>query len=87
MRRWPSLWTGGGSPEAGSNEGSAPRRARALGLGLEPFELTEEAVFDIHATWAFLQAKAGVEMADAMVTEYFKTFRTLCDAPHIGSPS
>jgi plasmid stabilization system protein ParE len=51
---------------------------------LELLELTEEAVFDIDATWAFLQAKAGVEMADAIVTEFFKTFRALSDAPHIG---
>jgi hypothetical protein len=36
---------------------------------LDPFQLAEDAIFDIDAIWLYLLEKEGVETADRIVTE------------------
>jgi toxin ParE1/3/4 len=51
---------------------------------LDPFQLAEDAIFDIDAIWLYLLEKEGVETADRVVTELFKTFYKLADIPNSG---
>lgn len=51
---------------------------------MDPFRLTQDAVFDIDAIWLYLLEKEGVETADRMVTELFKGFYKLADIPNVG---
>jgi plasmid stabilization system protein ParE len=51
---------------------------------LDPFHLTEDAIFDIDAIWLYLLEKEGVEIADRIVTELFKGFYKLSDIPNAG---
>jgi plasmid stabilization system protein ParE len=41
---------------------------------LDPFQLTEEAIFDIDAIWLYLLERDGLETADRVVTDIFKGF-------------
>ena len=51
---------------------------------MDPFQLTEDAVLDIHSIWLYLQEKNGLEFADRVVTELFKRFYRLADIPNRG---
>lgn len=51
---------------------------------MDPFQLTEDAIFDIDAIWLYLLEKEGVETADRIVTELFKGFYKLADIPNSG---
>jgi plasmid stabilization system protein ParE len=51
---------------------------------LEPFQLTEDAIFDIDAIWLYLLEREGVEAADRIVTGIFKGFYRLAEMPEIG---
>ena len=51
---------------------------------MDPFQLAEDAIFDIDAIWLYLLEKEGVETADRVVTELFKTFYKLADIPNSG---
>jgi plasmid stabilization system protein ParE len=51
---------------------------------LDPFQLTEDAIFDIDAIWLYLLEKEGVETADRIVAELFKGFYRLADIPDSG---
>jgi plasmid stabilization system protein ParE len=51
---------------------------------LDPFQLTEDAIFDIDAIWLYLQQKEGTETADRTVTELFKAFYNLAEVPDSG---
>jgi plasmid stabilization system protein ParE len=51
---------------------------------LDPFRLTEEAIFDIDAIWLYFLERENLETADRIVTDLFKGFYKLADNPHIG---
>jgi plasmid stabilization system protein ParE len=51
---------------------------------LDPFQLTDDAIFDIDAIWRYLLQKDGIELADQTVTEFFKFFYRLADIPASG---
>jgi plasmid stabilization system protein ParE len=51
---------------------------------LDPFQLTEDTIFDIDAIWLYLLETEGVETADRIVTELFNTFYRLADIPSLG---
>ena len=51
---------------------------------MDPFQLTEDAIFDIDAIWLYLLEKEGVETGDRIVTELFKGFYRLADSPNSG---
>ena len=51
---------------------------------MDPFRLTDDAIFDIDAIWIYLLEKEGVETADRIVTELFKSFYKLADIPNSG---
>ena len=51
---------------------------------MDPFQLAENAIFDIDAIWLYLLEKRGVETADRIVTELFKGFYKLADIPNSG---
>jgi antitoxin ParD1/3/4/toxin ParE1/3/4 len=51
---------------------------------LDPFQLTEEAIFDIDAIWLYLLKREGMETADRVVTDIFKGFYKLAETPSIG---
>jgi plasmid stabilization system protein ParE len=51
---------------------------------LDPFELTEDAVLDIDAIWLYLLEREGLETADRVVTEVFKSFYLLAATPNSG---
>ena len=55
---------------------------------MDPFELTEDAIFDIDAIWLYVLQKEGVVTADRIVTELFKGFYKLASSPNseIGAP-
>jgi len=51
---------------------------------LDPFQLTEEDVSDVHAIWLYLLEREGLDLADRAVTELFKEFYRLADMPSAG---
>ena len=51
---------------------------------MDPFQLTQDAIFDIDAIWLYLLEKEGVETADRIVTELFKGFYSIADLPNSG---
>jgi len=51
---------------------------------LDPFQLTDDAIFDIDAIWLYLLEKEGGESADRIVTELFKVFYKLAEIPNSG---
>jgi plasmid stabilization system protein ParE len=51
---------------------------------LEPFQLAEDAILDIDAIWLYLLEREGLETADRIVTEVFKSFYKLADVPNSG---
>ena len=53
---------------------------------MDSFRLTDDAVLDIDAIWLYLLERAGLETADRVVTELFKSFDKLGEIPNIGHP-
>lgn len=51
---------------------------------MDPFQLADEAIFDIDAIWLYLLEKAGLDAADRVVTELFKGFYRLAVSPNRG---
>ena len=51
---------------------------------MDPFRLTDDAILDIDAIWLYLLGKEGVDTADRIVTELFKSFYKLADIPNSG---
>lgn len=51
---------------------------------MDPFQLTEDAVLDVDGIWLYLLEKQGLETADRIVTEFFKGFYKLAEAPNSG---
>ena len=51
---------------------------------MDPFTLTDDAIFDIDAIWLYLLDREGVETADRIVTELFKGFYKLAEIPNSG---
>jgi len=51
---------------------------------LDPFQLTEEAVLDVHAIWLYLLDREGLDTADRIVTYVFIPLHTLADIPASG---
>ena len=51
---------------------------------MDPFQLTEDAIFDIHAIWLYLLQRESLETADRVVTDIFNGFYKLADNPFIG---
>ena len=51
---------------------------------MDPFQLTEDAIVDIDAVWLYLLEREGLETADRIVTEVFKSFYRLADTPGMG---
>ncbi len=51
---------------------------------MDPFQLTEEAIFDLDAIWLYLLEREGLETADRIVTDIFNGFYRLAENPFIG---
>lgn len=51
---------------------------------MDQFQLAEDAILDIDSIWLYLLQKEGVETADRIVTELFKGFYKLAEAPNTG---
>jgi len=51
---------------------------------LDPFQLSEDAVLDIEVIWLYLLEREGLETADRIVTEIFKSFYKLAEIPSAG---
>ena len=51
---------------------------------MDPFRLAEDAILDIDAIWLFPLEREGLETADRIVTELFKSFYRLADIPNAG---
>ncbi len=51
---------------------------------MDPFQLTEEAIFDLDAIWLYLLEREGLETADRIVTDIFNGFYRLAEKSFIG---
>ena len=51
---------------------------------MDPFHLTEDAIFDLDAIWLYQLDKNGLNGADETVTNLFKVFYRLARLPNIG---
>ena len=51
---------------------------------MDPFQLAEDAILDIDAIWLYLLEREGLETADRIVTELFKSFYRLATLPNSG---
>jgi plasmid stabilization system protein ParE len=51
---------------------------------LDPFQLTEDAVFDMDAIWLYLAEREGVGKADWVVIELFQSLYKLAEIPNSG---
>ena len=51
---------------------------------MDPFQLAGETVLDIDSIWRFLLDREGLETADRIVTELFKSFELLARVPNCG---
>ena len=51
---------------------------------VDRFQLTEDAIVDIDGIWLYLLQEAGVETADRIIAELFKSFDKLVEIPNSG---
>lgn len=51
---------------------------------MAPFRLAEEAILDIDAIWLYLLDREGLETADRIVKELFRSFYMLAEIPRSG---